>query len=59
MKNRYLVLGGDLRNIKLAGMLADDGNRVYSFGQDRSDEILDDFRSGKLGNITLEKAERM
>ena len=31
MKYKYLVLGGDLRNVKLAGMLADDGNKVYSF----------------------------
>ena len=51
MKNRYLVLGGDLRNIKLAGMLADDGNRVYSFGQDRSDEILDDGRIEKCTSL--------
>lgn len=29
MKHRYLVLGGDLRNVKLAEMLADDGNRVF------------------------------
>ena len=59
MKNRYLVLGGDLRNIKLAGMLADDGNRVYSFGQDRSDEILDDGRIEKCTSLktALEKAQ--
>lgn len=59
MKNRYLVLGGDLRNIKLAGMLADDGNRVYSFGQDRSDEILDDGRIEKCTSlkVAMEKAQ--
>lgn len=59
MKNRYLVLGGDLRNIKLAGMLADDGNRVYSFGQDRSDEILDDGRIEKCTSLktVMEKAQ--
>ena len=59
MKNRYLVLGGDLRNIKLAGMLADDGNRVYSFGQDRSDEILDDGRIEKCTSLktAMEKAQ--
>lgn len=59
MKNRYLVLGGDLRNIKLAGMLADDGNRVYSLGQDRSDEILDDGRIEKCTSLktAMEKAQ--
>ena len=59
MKNRYLVLGGDLRNVKLAGMLADDGNRVYSFGQDRSDEILDDGRIEKCISLktAMEKAQ--
>ena len=59
MKKRYLVLGGDLRNIKLAGMLADDGNRVYSFGQDRSDEILDDGRIEKCTSlkVAMEKAQ--
>lgn len=59
MKNRYLVLGGDLRNVKLAGMLADDGNRVYSFGQDRSDETLDDGRIEKCTSLktAMEKAQ--
>lgn len=59
IKNRYLVLGGDLRNVKLAGMLADDGNRVYSFGQDRSDEILDDGRIEKCTSLkaAMEKAQ--
>jgi len=54
MKNRYLVLGGDLRNVKL-----DDGNRVYSFGQDRSDEILDDGRIEKCTSLktAMEKAQ--
>lgn len=41
MKHKFLVLGGDLRSVRLAGMLAEDGNKVYSFGQEKSDEILD------------------
>ena len=59
MKDRYLVLGGDLRNVKLAGMLADDGNKVYSFGQDRSDEVLDDGRIEKCSSLkqALEKSQ--
>ena len=40
-------------------MLADDGNRVYSFGQDRSDEILDDGRIEKCTSLktAMEKAQ--
>ena len=59
MKYKYLVLGGDLRNVKLAEMLADDGNRVFSFGQDRSDEILDDGRIEKCNSLksALENAQ--
>lgn len=59
MKDRYLVLGGDLRNVKLAGMLADDGNKVYSFGQERSDEVLDDARIEKCSSLkqALEKSQ--
>ncbi len=41
MKHKFLVLGGDLRSIRLAGMLAEDGNKVYSYAQEMSDEILD------------------
>lgn len=51
MRYRYLILGGDLRNVKLAQMLADDGNKVYSFGQDKSDEILDDGRIEKCSSL--------
>ena len=59
MKRKYLVLGGDLRNVKLAKMLADDGNKVYSFGLDRSDEILDDGRIENCINLksAIEKAQ--
>ena len=59
MKYRYLVLGGDLRNVKLAGMLADDGNKVYSFGQDRSDEVIDDGRIEKCTSlkVAIDKAQ--
>ena len=59
MKYKYLVLGGDLRNVKLAGMLADDGNKVYSFGQDKSDEVLDDGRIEKCAYLktAIDKAQ--
>ena len=54
-----MILGGDLRNVKLAQMLADDGNKVYSFGQDRSDEILDDGRIEKCSSLksAIEKSQ--
>ena len=41
MKHKFLILGGDLRSIKLAEMLADDGNKVYSYAEETSEEILD------------------
>lgn len=59
MNYKYLVLGGDLRNVKLAQMLADDGNKVYSYGQDKSDEILDDGRIEKCTSLksAIEKSQ--
>lgn len=59
MKYRYLILGGDLRNVKLSQMLADDGNKVYSYGQERSDEVLDDGRIEKCTSLkqALEKSQ--
>lgn len=41
MKHKFLILGGDLRSIRLAQMLADDGNKVYSYAISESEEILD------------------
>lgn len=41
MKQKFLILGGDLRSIKLAQMLAEDENKVFSYAQEKSDEILD------------------
>ena len=40
-------------------MLADDGNKVYSFGQERSDEVLDDGRIEKCSSLkqALEKSQ--
>ena len=59
MKHRFLVLGGDLRSVKLAQMLAEDGNKVISFGQEKSDEILDDGIIEKVNSlkIGIEKAQ--
>ena len=41
MKEKFLVLGGDLRSVKLAEMLAEDGNKVITFGLERANEIID------------------
>lgn len=41
MKQKFLILGGDLRSIRLARMLAEDENKVFSYAQEKSDEILD------------------
>ena len=41
MKQKFLILGGDLRSIRLAQMLAEDENKIFSYAQEKSDEILD------------------
>ncbi len=59
MKHRFLVLGGDLRSVRLAKMLSDDGNKVYSFAQEDSDEILDDEGIEKCNSLktAIDKAQ--
>ena len=39
MSTNFSIIGGDLRIIKLAKMLADDGNKVYTFGMEKAEEI--------------------
>ena len=39
MKNKLAIIGGDLRIAKLAIMLANDGNEVYVYGLEKSEEI--------------------
>ena len=59
MKHRFLILGGDLRSIKLAQMLSEDGNKVYSFAHENSDEILDNEGIEKIDSLktAIEKAQ--
>ena len=59
MKHRFLVLGGDLRSVRLAEMLSDDGNKVYSYAQEDSDEILDNEGIEKCNSLktAIEKAQ--
>ena len=39
MSTNFTIVGGDLRIIKLAKMLANDGNKVFTFGMEQSDEL--------------------
>lgn len=39
MSTNFAVIGGDLRIIKLAKMLADDGNTVYTYGLEKAEEL--------------------
>ena len=59
MKYKFLVLGGDLRSVRLAQMLSDDDHKVFSFGQERSDEIIDDDRIERCHSLKagLDKAQ--
>ena len=59
MKHKFLVLGGDLRSIRLAEMLSEDGNKVFSYGQERADEIVDNDIIEKCSSLkdALNKAQ--
>ena len=59
MKHKFLVLGGDLRSIKLAEMLSDDDNKVYSYGLEESQDIIDNNSIEKINTLKLglEKAQ--
>lgn len=39
MSTSFSVIGGDLRIIKLAKMLADEGNQVYAYGLEKAEEL--------------------
>ena len=39
MSTNFTVIGGDLRIIKLAKMLAEDGNKVYTYGVEKAEEL--------------------
>jgi len=51
---KFSVIGGDLRTINLAKMLADDKNEVYVFGMEKSEDIENDRKIIKCN--TLERA---
>ena len=39
MSTSFAIIGGDLRIIKLAQMLAKDGNKVYAYGLEKAEEL--------------------
>lgn len=51
MKEKILVLGGDLRSVKLAQMLAQDGNKVISYAQERAEEIIENSDIEKINSL--------
>ena len=42
MNTKFAVIGGDLRIIKLAKMLAEDGNEVYTYGLEKAEELKEE-----------------
>ncbi len=59
MKEKFLILGGDLRSIKLAEMLANDNNKVLSYGFEKSEDIMENTQIDKISNLSkaIEKAD--
>ena len=53
MSTKFAVIGGDLRIIKLAKMLAEDGNTVYTYGLENAEEL-----KNKDGIIFCEKLNK-
>lgn len=39
MSNNFAIIGGDLRTIKLAQKLAEDGNEVYTYGLEQAEDL--------------------
>ena len=50
MKEKFLILGGDLRSVKLAEMLANDNNKVLSYGLEKSENIQENTQIDKISN---------
>ena len=53
MSTNFAIIGGDLRIIKLAKMLADDKNMVYTFGLEKAEEL-----KGQENIIFIEKLSK-
>ena len=39
MSNNFAIIGGDLRTIKLAQKLAEDGNEAYTYGLEQAEDL--------------------
>ena len=51
MKHKFLILGGDMRSCCLIRMLEEDGNKVYVYGLEKNEKIMD--------NKLIEKSESL
>ena len=51
--NKYAIIGGDLRSVKLADLLQKDGNIVTCFGLEKAQEIENNFNIGKENNLNV------
>ena len=59
MKEKFLILGGDLRSIKLAEMLINDNNKVFAYGLEKSEDIQENSQIDKISNLqsAIEKVD--
>ena len=59
MKQKFLILGGDLRSVKLAEMLIKDNNKVFAYGLEKSEDIQENSQIDKISNLqsAIEKVD--
>ncbi len=59
MKQKFLILGGDLRSVKLAEMLVKDNNKVFAYGLEKSEDIQENSQIDKISNLqsAIEKVD--
>ena len=59
MKQKFLILGGDLRSVKLAEMLINDNNKVSAYGLEKSEDIQENNQIDKISNLqsAIEKVD--
>ena len=53
MKYKFLLLGGDLRSVKLAEMLIEDNHKVLTYGLEENDEIINNEFIEKAPSLAL------
>ena len=49
--NKFGIIGGDLRSVKLAELLCKDGNRVFTYGLENAQEIVHNKEIFKNGSV--------